>query len=65
MGYIINWLKLFHNFDFQNLPILDITNLFRCQMFILVDSILFHSWGANIEVKNIFSNLFLFLFFRH
>lgn len=66
IGYIVNWLKLFHSFDFQNLPILDITNLFRCQMFILVDSIIFHPWNTKDQeslredlkkVENLFHNI--------
>ncbi len=51
ISYIVNWLKLFHNFDFQNLPIFEITNIFRCQMFILVDTIIHHQWNSEKEVK--------------
>ena len=51
ISYIENWLKLFYKFDFQKFPVLDITNLFRCQMFILVDSILFFEWENFSEVK--------------
>jgi hypothetical protein len=53
ISFIVNWLKLLNNFDFQNLPILEITNIFRCQMFILVDSILFHPWNVIQKDVNI------------
>jgi hypothetical protein len=45
-----NWLKLFYKFDFHNFPIFEVTNLFRCELFIIVDSIAFHDW-KNLSVS--------------
>ena len=44
LNVIENWLKLFYKLDFQNFPILDVTYLFRCDLFILVDTIIHRDW---------------------
>lgn len=44
ISFLENRLKLFFRLEFQDFPVLEVTNLLRCDLFIIVDSILFHNW---------------------